>query len=233
MDDPEEQEELSQEAHRSVQDLLDLIEQILKRSKIWALRNGTDYDGAINFSAIFRPIHMSVPVNPSPIATMEPTFSSPDLSYYKVLTQIVCNIHRTLDPDTIRQETVKGLVEGLNASSCVICSYKKGSEEPVDQVPIVAAYSQGGFPSLLGETVCLADHPELKESLESCQPIGVVNKLENCFQAKSVLVVTTCYQDEPNGLIYLHQCDRHREWSETEIELYQFLKDQLQIKPQE
>ena len=170
---------------------------------------------------------MSVPVNPSPIVTVEPTFSSPDLSYYKVLTQIARNIRRTLDPDTIRQETVKGLVEGLNASRCVICSYKKGSEKPVDQVPIVAAYSQGGFSSLLGKTIRLADHPELLQALEHCQPILVVNKPDNRFQAKSVLVMTTCYQDEPNGLIYVHQCDRHRDWSETEIELVREIADQV------
>jgi signal transduction histidine kinase len=44
---------------------------------------------------------------------------------------------------------------------------------------------------------------------------------------QSVLVVSTCYQDEPNGLISLQQCDRHRQWSEAEIELVRELAEQV------
>jgi signal transduction histidine kinase len=40
-------------------------------------------------------------------------------------------------------------------------------------------------------------------------------------------VVSTCYQDEPNGLISLEQCDRSRQWSEAEIELVRELAEQV------
>jgi signal transduction histidine kinase len=46
-------------------------------------------------------------------------------------------------------------------------------------------------------------------------------------QHTSVLVVSTSYQDEPNGLISLQQCDRSRQWSEAEIELVRELAEQV------
>ena len=42
-----------------------------------------------------------------------------------------------------------------------------------------------------------------------------------------MLVVCTSYQDEPNGLISLQQCDRYRQWSEAEIELVKELAEQV------
>jgi signal transduction histidine kinase len=42
-----------------------------------------------------------------------------------------------------------------------------------------------------------------------------------------MLVVCTSYQDEPNGLISLQQCDRTRQWSEAEIELVKELAEQV------
>jgi len=39
--------------------------------------------------------------------------------------------------------------------------------------------------------------------------------------------VATCYQDQPNGLISLQQCDRSRHWTDAEIEMVRDLADQV------
>jgi GAF domain-containing protein len=50
--------------------------------------------------------------------------------------------------------------------------------------------------------------------------------LQTCSK-QSTLVVATCYQDQPNGLIVLHQCDYARLWTEAELELMQEVADQV------
>jgi signal transduction histidine kinase len=46
-------------------------------------------------------------------------------------------------------------------------------------------------------------------------------------QQQSILAVATCYQDQPNGLIVLYQCDRPRAWTDAELEFMQELADQV------
>jgi signal transduction histidine kinase len=49
----------------------------------------------------------------------------------------------------------------------------------------------------------------------------------NSFGYQSVLVVSTSYQNQPNGLLSIQQCDRTRRWSEAEVELVRELADQV------
>ncbi|XQQ05807.1 MAG: sensor histidine kinase [Leptolyngbya sp. IPPAS B-1204] len=42
-----------------------------------------------------------------------------------------------------------------------------------------------------------------------------------------MLVIATCYQDQPNSLILLHQLNRSRLWSEIEIDLLREIADQV------
>lgn len=142
--------------------------------------------------------------------------------YQKLLTQIARNIRRTLDLDTIWQQTVNGLGQALGASRCLICAYKCASA----QVPVVEEYRQEQFPSMLGRLIAVADQPAIERAIATLEP--VVERPENDrFGTQSALVAVTCYQDQPNGLIILHQCDRPRLWSVAEIELVRDLADQV------
>jgi signal transduction histidine kinase len=142
----------------------------------------------------------------------------------KLLTQIARKIRRSLDLDTIRQETVKSLGKALQVSRCIVCSYKPEQME----VKVEAQYCQEAFkPMTLGKQLDLESEHYLKQALTSCDPVAVDLITPNVFQQQSVLVVSTCYQDEPNGLISLQQCDRRRQWSEAEIELVRELAEQV------
>jgi len=141
----------------------------------------------------------------------------------KLLTQIARKIRRTLDLDNIRQETVKSLGKALQVSRCIVCSYK-----PEDlEVKVEAEYCQEAFESMLGKQLQLESEHYLEQALLSHEPVIVNPMVSNEFQQKSVLVVSTSYQDEPNGLISLQQCDRPRQWSEAEIELVRELAEQV------
>ena len=141
----------------------------------------------------------------------------------KLLTQIARKIRRSLDLDTIRQETVKSLGKALQVSRCIVCSYKPDDLD----VMVEAEYCQEAFESMLGKQLRLDSEPELKQSLLRREPVVVERITSNESQHHSVLVVSTSYQDEPNGLISLQQCDRSRQWSEAEIELVRELAEQV------
>jgi PAS domain S-box-containing protein len=141
----------------------------------------------------------------------------------KLLTQIARKIRRTLDLDTIWQETVKSLGKALQVSRCIVCSYKPEKLE----VKVEAEYCQEGFKSMLAKRLNLELEPYMKQALTSCDPVTIDIIAPNAFEQQSVLVVSTCYKDEPNGLISLQQCDRRRQWSEAEIELVRELAEQV------
>ncbi|GET37630.1 GAF domain-containing sensor histidine kinase [Microseira wollei] len=140
--------------------------------------------------------------------------------YQKLLTQIARNIRRTLDLDTIRQQTVDGLGKALCVSRCIISGYKKSDPE----VRVVAEYRQEQCPSLLGKTLAVKDDPCLTKALATLGTV-VEEPQESCNQ-KSRLVVATYYKNEPNGLISLYQCGRSG-WEPAEIELVREIAEQV------
>ncbi|SRR5579883_2862163 len=157
-----------------------------------------------------------------------PVISLSSDRYQKLLTQIAWNIRRTLDLPTIWQQTVQGLGRALGVSRCIICPY-----EPLNpKIRVISEYCQAPFPSMLDLEFWVADYPHLAEAIASLKPVVVqggsdLQGADTHFQQQSTLVVATCYQDQPNGLIVLHQCDRPRLWAEAELGLMQEVADQV------
>ena len=164
---------------------------------------------------------------------LEGTIAHPMLSlssdrYQKLLTQISWNIRRTLDLPTIWQQTVKGLGRALGVSRCTVCPY----DVRTPKVKVIAEYCQEPFRSILGLEFWMADHAYLTEAVTTLKPVVVQRghtdwELDAEFQQQSMLIIATCYQDQPNGLIILDQCDYARVWSEAELELMRELADQV------
>ncbi len=100
------------------------------------------------------------------------------------------------------------------------------------KVQVVAEFCQESVPSLLNAEFWVAEDPHLSEAIQTLKPViaqGVKfsDGTGEEFNLRSMLVIATCYQDQPNGLIILHQYDRDRVWSEAELELMQDLADQV------
>lgn len=150
----------------------------------------------------------------------------------KLLLQIGRKIRRTLDLDTIWQQTVNSLGQTLGVSRCIICPYPNSSR----QVKVAAEYCQEPFLPMLGVEISLISAPHLLQALATLEPV-VVESLgaDDPFERHSLLVVATAYQEQPNGIISLHRCeggssgqDRpDRPWTSSEIEFAQELADQV------
>ncbi|NET03759.1 MAG: GAF domain-containing protein [Symploca sp. SIO2B6] len=141
----------------------------------------------------------------------------------KLLTQISRKIRRTLDLETIWQQTVDSLGKALQVSRCILCSYKLGKQE----IKVEAEYCQEAFESMLGKTLKLESEPYLSQALFSHEPVVITPIAESQFQEQSLLVVSTSDKGEPNGLVSIQQCDRSRQWSESEVELVRELAEQV------
>ena len=160
--------------------------------------------------------------------------------YQKLLTHVAANIRQTLDLTTIWQQTVETLGHTLGVSRCVICPVEKGAIK----VKVVAEYRQEPFPTLLGAELLLDTDPYLQQALKTLQPIRAEMaptlgaSADPCALTaddlasgrdvpQSRLMVATCYQAQPNGIMVLYQCDHHRLWTAAEVEFMQELADQV------
>lgn len=142
--------------------------------------------------------------------------------FQKRLNQVIWNIHRSLDLETIWQQTVNGLAEALEISRCLICPYQP--DAPSTQV--IAEYRDPDLPSLLGMEFCLAEMPDLQQALTTLQPVPIdLSHLDTTHQLG--LVIATTYKDQPNSLIVLHQPEHYRMWNDVEIELLREIADQV------
>ena len=104
----------------------------------------------------------------------------------KIISQIAQNLHRTLDLETIWQQTANSLGQVLNASRCIICSYKKDSEN-LESSPFLAPENQQNYP---------APEAEFQQSIASDRspPLSPA-QIEN-LQSKTFKVVAE-YRQEP------------------------------------
>jgi signal transduction histidine kinase len=95
---------------------------------------------------------------------------------------------------------------------------------------VVAEYRQDTVHSLLAQGFHPNDEPSLQDAIRSLQPVTCLSftgQNATVDNPTSCLAIATCYQDQPNGLIVLQQCDRPRVWSDAEIEFVQQLADQV------
>ncbi len=141
----------------------------------------------------------------------------------KIRPNIARKIRRTLDLETIWQQTADSLGETLKVSRCLLVSYNPEKEH----LDVKAEYCQKPFKSMLGRRLDWQSEPYLKQAISSRELVVVDRIVPDLFEQKSVLVVSTFYQNQRNGLICLMQCDRCRHWSQAEIELVKELADQV------
>lgn len=140
-----------------------------------------------------------------------------------LLTELAWNIRRTLDLDTIWQQTVDGLGVMFKVNRCLICPYQEGNT----QITVAAEYRQNPGNAYVGATLDLATTSYLNQALTTLQPVvEIFPANDGPEQPQTVLAAATFYQDQPNGLIVLQQ-DQSRQWSSTEIALVSELADQV------
>jgi signal transduction histidine kinase len=149
---------------------------------------------------------------PMPIA-----FTPHSHRYRQQLTQVIGNIRRSLDLETIWQQTVAGLGEALKVSRCLICPYKPLSTSS----KVVAEYRQPSLGTMLGAELEVSE-PYLNQALVTLEPVS--------FEAEggeSILAIATTYKSSPNGIILLYQSNPAQTWSDVDIDLLKEIADQV------
>ncbi|MGK7898586.1 MAG: GAF domain-containing protein, partial [Xenococcus sp. (in: cyanobacteria)] len=145
----------------------------------------------------------------------------PIYSYQKLLTQIAGRIRRSLNLETIWQQTVDSIGEVFSVSRCLVLTQNYLQTE----LKVVAEYRQKDITSVLGSTMKIKPESYLTQAINSLSPITADTwgfAQEDC---KSVLVVSASYNNQSNALILLQQCDRYRDWKTAEIELLRELAE--------
>lgn len=139
------------------------------------------------------------------------------------LTQITWNIRRTLNLDTIWQQTVDGLGSLFVSDRGLICPYTPGDTT----IQVVAEYCPPGCESLLGHEFVLTEHGCIREAL--ALPQAVVTLCATGDQPSdriAMLAVATRYKDTPNGMIIM-QSPTDAPWDDLDLDLVQELADQV------
>ena len=104
----------------------------------------------------------------------------------KAISQIAQNLHKTLDVETIWQLTANSLGQVLNASRCIICSYKKDSKN-LEASSFLASENHQNYSAAAAE---------LQQPIASdCSPPVSPDQIKN-LQSKTLKVVAE-YRQEP------------------------------------
>jgi signal transduction histidine kinase len=163
--------------------------------------------------------------------------------YQQALRQVARDIRRTLNLQTIWQQTVEGIGRVFGSSRCVICSYNTSPPK----LKVVAEYTpQASSCLVMGLEFSAEDDDLIVAALKTFQPIdmGTVSAplsptLEPVepamptlaslkdIQQHSLLVVATGYQEQANGLIALYQDDAPRHWTDAEYDMLREFADQV------
>jgi PAS domain S-box-containing protein len=146
-----------------------------------------------------------------------------------LLKNLTTRIRQSLEPQAIFQTTVEQLGQALAVNRCVLHTY---IAEPEPAIPVAAEHLEPGYQSMLTLMLPVQDNPHILKVLEQ-DDVVVINDvgddplLQQGLQQRgggyetlgirSMLIVRTSYQEVPNGIIELHQCDRMRPWTSSEI----------------
>jgi GAF domain-containing protein len=150
----------------------------------------------------------------------------------KLLLQIGRKIRRTLDIDSIWQQTVNSLGQTLDVCRCILCPYPSSSLT----VKVAAEYCQKTFPPMLGTEISLTAVPLFMQAIETLEPVIAMSlEADDPFASQSVLVVATAYQNQANGIISLYRCPsedlgkntKYQPWAPSQIEFVKELADQV------
>ncbi len=154
-----------------------------------------------------------------------------------LLNEITQKIRNSLDSLHIFQTTVNQVGKIFNVSRCHLHTY---ISSPQPQVPLVAEYRQEEYSPMLGVEIPVDGNPWVEKALTQDAAIYTsdvysepllqpVKHICRQLQVKSVVLVRTSYQGKANGVLILHQCDRMRHWTSTEIKFLETVAAQVGI----
>ncbi|ACK67720.1 response regulator receiver modulated diguanylate cyclase [Rippkaea orientalis PCC 8801] len=147
------------------------------------------------------------------------------------------DIRSSLDIQYIFETAAQQIGHNFKVNRCLIQTY---TNEPIPRILYVAEYLDSGEPSIIDREKLLEANANLPMILSENKVFFTDNvdgnksleKSREFFRSrgvKSIMMVKTYYQSKANGLVYLEQCNYHRQWTEEEMSLLESVAAQLGI----
>ncbi len=147
-----------------------------------------------------------------------------------LMKKITQKVRSELETKEVFQTTATQIGRVFGVNRCSIYTY---IPDPYPHLSCVAEYLESGYESTLNLEISVQYNPYFEQLLSEdkaliSSDVFTDHLLESSapmcrrMGLKSMLAIRTSYQDEPNGIIMLHQCDQMRKWISEEIE---FLED--------
>lgn len=159
---------------------------------------------------------------PIPITATNSVSDNGGSGYYALLATVASAIRKTLDINTIWQQTVTGLGNLLELDRCLVCDYS----QTMQTVTVVAEYYQPNLHPCLGKTFALSAKADFLDTLQSLEPVISDFEQDGGELPYTVLTIATCYREQPNSILVLQQPPR-QPWQPFEIDLIRELTDQV------
>lgn len=155
-----------------------------------------------------------------------------------LLKSITTEIRSKLDLNEISKSTAQKLGESFKVDRCYIYILRETDQEK--EIPFVAEYLSENCSSFKHLLIPIRENAHLERVLKRDRAVSSPNVYQDpllkpmsaiCekINLKSMLAVRTSYQNCPNGLIGLHQCDYYRQWTEEEIKLLEDVAEQVGV----
>lgn len=152
-----------------------------------------------------------------------------------VLDRITTEIRQCFTGEELFKKTAYLLAKTFQVSRCLIHTY---TFNHFPEFPIVAEYVDFRYQSI--KNLELDQNYYLEQILKRDQVIAITEANNALFppsmksffrlaKVKSLMLVRTSYQEQPNGIVGLYQCDYSRHWDAEEIELLAAISAQLGI----
>jgi PAS domain S-box-containing protein len=165
------------------------------------------------------------------------TILSQQLKKAILLEEIVYQIRSSLNTKTIFQTTVDLIGQTFGVNRCYLVTYEGAI---IATAPIVAEYCTNDFPKILDLNLPAKNNLYLGAifaqegaisfpDVYSSDLLATAVSVYRYINLKSLLAVRTSSQGEINGCLNLHQCDRHRTWTQDEIDLLEAVAAQVGI----
>lgn len=158
----------------------------------------------------------------------------------QVLSEITNQIRQSLDLDILLKSAVEQLCALFQVSRCSFFTY---TDQPNPQLVLSAqAYSQPEWEAALSHPLLTSDHPRFLKLLanDRVRPVSDIwqepslatsekESLSSTLRIRAYLSVRTAFKNHPNGIIFLDQCERRRNWTKDEVSLLGTVAAQLGI----
>ena len=150
------------------------------------------------------------------------------------LQQITQAIHTQFDLSQALQATASLIGQFLRVDRCILQTYQPQLPGLISEftlpacVPAAASLQAAEFRAFVKQVITQPQAIAFPNVYAAAQ-LSELQPLCHRLGLKSMLAVPIAFQGQPNGLLSVHQCDRFRAWTETEIKFLEAIAAQVGI----